>query len=244
MARATVVLVHGAFHNAWYWDDVVRGLGERGITALAPDLPGHGDDPRPLGDLHEDAAAVQALLDTIDGDVVLVGHSYGGMVITEAGEHLAVAHMVYLAAYLVDETESTANAAATDPDAASIDRTGRPDIGRAITVAGGIASVDPAVAGPILYAGLEPRLAAGAVARLEGQRARSLAQTPTAVAWRSHPTTCVVATEDLTIHPQAQRIMARRATRSMEWETGHFPMLTHPHLVIDLLAEIASDPSG
>lgn len=244
MANATVVLVHGAFHNAWYWHAVVRGLAERGITALAPDLPGHGQDARPLGDLHEDAAAVRAVLDTVDGDVVLVGHSYGGVVITEAGEHPAVRHLVYLAAYLLDETESTGNPAAAEPDAASIDHTGRPNITRAIRVADGIAFVDPAVAGPILYAGLAPELAAAATARLEGQRARSLAQSPTAVAWRSRPSTYVVAAEDLTIHPQAQRIMSRRAGGRIVWPTGHFPMLTHPELVLDLLARIAAEPRG
>lgn len=244
MADPTVVLVHGAFHNSWYWAGVVQGLRERGVTALAPDLPGHGEDPRPLGDLHTDAAAVHALLDTLDGPVVLVGHSYGGVVVTEAGEHPAVAHLVYIAAYAVDEHESTANGGRSDPDAATIDHSGRPNISAAITVAEGLASVDPALAGPILYAGLPPALAAVAATRLEGQRARSLAQSPTVVAWRTRPTTYAIATEDLTIHPHAQRIMSRRAGRSVSWPTGHFPMLTHPELVVDLLTRIAADPTG
>ena len=55
-----------------------------GVTALAIDLPGHGDDPGPMGDLHGDAAHVSSVLDSLDGPVVLAGHAYGGAVITEA----------------------------------------------------------------------------------------------------------------------------------------------------------------
>ncbi len=243
MANATVVLVHGAFHNSWYWAAVVRGLGERGITALAPDLPGHGADPRPLGDLHGDAGGMHSLLDGLDGPVVLVGHSYGGMVITEAGEHPAVAHLVYLAAYAPDETESTGNAGAAEAEAEGVDLSGRPSVGGALTVADGLASIDPAAAADLLYAGLEADLTALGVSRLEPQRTTSLLQSPAAVAWRSRPSTFLVCTEDRTIQPELQRIMARRTDRTLTCATGHFPMLTRPELVIDLLAGIATDPA-
>lgn len=240
MANATVVLVHGAFHGAWYWGTVARGLGERGITALAPDLPGHGEDPRPLGDLHSDAAAVRAVLDPIEGPVVLVGHSYGGIVITEAGEHPAVTHLVYLAAYAADETESTGNAGAREAEAEGLDLSGRPSVGGALTVADGLARIDPSAAADLLYTGVDPDLTALGVSRLEPQRTRSLRQSPAAVAWRSRPSTFAVCTEDRTIPPELQVIMARRTGRTVTWPTGHLPMLTHPVLVVDLLAGIAT----
>ena len=76
MENVTVVLVHGAWHGAWCWSALQAELDQRGIASIAVDLPGHGASTAPLGDLHGDAAAVAAVVDRIDGDVVLVGHSY------------------------------------------------------------------------------------------------------------------------------------------------------------------------
>ena len=79
------MLVHGAWHGAWCFDRVMPLLEEAGVPAVAIDLPGHGNDPGPFSDLHGDAVRVLNRLDDIDGEVVLLGHSYGGAVITEAG---------------------------------------------------------------------------------------------------------------------------------------------------------------
>src|SRR2546423_15300011 len=84
----SVVLVHGAWHGAWCWERVIPGLAGAGVRVEALDLPGHGSSPEPFGDLHGDATKVRQVLDEL-GDrgerAVLVGHSYGGAVITEAG---------------------------------------------------------------------------------------------------------------------------------------------------------------
>ena len=106
-----VVLVHGAWHGAWCWSAVQARLDQRGIASLAVDLPGHGASSEPLGGLHDDAAAVTALLDHLadrnTGPVVLVGHSYGGAVITQAAAGRDdVAHLAYLAAFALDDGES------------------------------------------------------------------------------------------------------------------------------------------
>src|ERR1700724_2435336 len=92
---ATVVLIHGAFHGAWCFDRVMPLLSQANVGAVAVDLPGHGHDIGPFTDLHGDASRVCDVLDRIDGEVVLLGHSYGGAVITEAGVHPAVRHLVY-----------------------------------------------------------------------------------------------------------------------------------------------------
>ena len=104
--KTTVVLVHGAWHGAWCFDRVIPLLEEAGVPALAVDLPGHGGDEGPFTDLHGDAAYVWATLDGIDGEVVLLGHSYSGAVITEAGVHPSVRHPVYLCAMALDLGES------------------------------------------------------------------------------------------------------------------------------------------
>src|SRR5262245_6784369 len=113
MSDASIVLVHGAWHGAWCWDDVLPLLDEAGIDATALDLPGHGASTEPFGDLHADADSVRRFLDDGDGPVVLVGHSYGGAVVTDAGTHPRVRHIVYLCAFQLEEGESC-SAAATD----------------------------------------------------------------------------------------------------------------------------------
>src|SRR3974390_2057450 len=101
----TAVLVHGAWHGGWCWDRVVPGLRARGVRAMAPDMPGHGADAEPLTDLHGDAARIREVVEDIDDDVVLVGHSYGGAVISEAGDHPAVRQMVFVAAFALQTDE-------------------------------------------------------------------------------------------------------------------------------------------
>lgn len=108
MVRPTVVFVHGVFiwDPEWWWHLVAEQLLEHGIECRAVQLPSTGPVP-PLGDLHDDAAAVRAVLDEIAGPIILVGHSYGGMVITEAAAgHPNVAHLVYIAAFVPDGTSA------------------------------------------------------------------------------------------------------------------------------------------
>ena len=96
-----IVLVHGAWHGAWCWAALQAALDERGLISYAIDLPGHGASTLPLGDLHGDADHVGAVLDRLAlTDVVLVGHSYGGAVITDAAAaRTDLAHLVYLTAF-------------------------------------------------------------------------------------------------------------------------------------------------
>ena len=103
-----VVLVHGAWHGAWCFAALQAELDSRGIPSLAVDLPGHGASTAPLGDLHGDAAALTEVLRTVRGPVVLVGHSYGGAVISQAAIPSNVVHLVYLAAFVLDAFAFTA----------------------------------------------------------------------------------------------------------------------------------------
>src|SRR5580700_9811782 len=100
---ATVVLVHGAGAGAWMWGPLTEELDALGIPHVAVDLPTCGVDVDPKTDVHADAAHVRAVLEQVDGPVVLCGNSYGGLVITEASaEHPAVVRLVYLAAFMPD----------------------------------------------------------------------------------------------------------------------------------------------
>jgi pimeloyl-ACP methyl ester carboxylesterase len=239
----TTVLVHGAWHGAWCWERVVDGLTAKGLPAVAVDLPGHGLDAGPLGDLHGDAARVCELLDTLaaaGNDIVLVGHSYGGAVVTEAGVHPAVRHLVYLCALALAEDESCATVAVGDTVAA-ISHEGRPNLNESLVIdEDGLATLArPDLAATCLYNECDPETASSALSRLGPQPMVTFQQIPHAVAWRGIPSTYVVCANDFAIHPELQRIMAARCSRQLEWESDHSPFLSHPELVTDLLAGIA-----
>ena len=232
------VLVHGAFHGAWCWDRVVNGLAARGIGALAVDLPGHGADPGPFGGLHHDAARVREVLDGIEGPVVLVGHSYGGAVITEAGTHPGVGHLVYLCALNPDDTESSVHIAAAD-----ITGTGNaPDTGglaAGMSIENDLATVDLGVPRRCFYHDCDEATQDWALERLGPQPMLTFSETPAEVAWRTTPSTYVVCSEDRAVPPALQRRLAPRCGSTLEWATSHSPFLSRPQLVVELLAELA-----
>jgi pimeloyl-ACP methyl ester carboxylesterase len=233
-----VLLVHGAWHGAWAWDRVIPMLSSSGVQAVAIDLPGHGDDAGSLGDLHADAARVRDELDRLGQGVVLVGHSYGGAVITEAGDHPAVDHLVYVAAFALQADESCVSAAA---DATGVSHDGRPSLAEGM-VAGpdGMLILDPVAAAQCLYNDCDESTVAWAVARLSPQPLITLQQAPAAVGWRAKPSTYVVCADDLGVHPDLQRVMARRCRSVVEWPTDHSPFLCRPDLVAGLLTELVA----
>jgi pimeloyl-ACP methyl ester carboxylesterase len=222
---------------------VVPLLRDAGVATMAVDLPGHGDDPGPLGDHPADVARVLATLDTVEGDVVLLGHSYGGSVITQAGVHPSVRRLVYLCAFPLAEGETCATAGAGEPGIDGISHDGRPNLGHAMVHhddGGTTLTRDGARA--CLYADVDDATSEWALARLGPQPMSTLMATPTAIAWRSVPSTYVVCTEDLAVHPDLQRIMARRCTEQVEWQVGHSPFAHRPELVVDLLVDLARAP--
>jgi pimeloyl-ACP methyl ester carboxylesterase len=235
-----VVLVHGAWHGAWCWERVIAALAQRAIEAVAIDLPGHGDDRGTLTDLHGDADRVRLALDGFDQPVVLVGHSYGGVVVTEAGVHPAVAELFYIASFNLDAGESAMSAAVAESESARIDHSDRPDaLARFRVTDDGTSTVDPEGARILFYNDCAAEVADWAVARLGPHPMATLSQSPDAVAWRHLPSTYAVCTLDNVVHPDLQRILARRADRTLEWVSGHSPFLSQPEVVADAIAELA-----
>lgn len=238
---ATVVLVHGAFHGAWCWDRVVPLLASRGVPAVAIDLPGHGADDAPPGDLYEHADALRALLEGLEGPVVVVGHSYGGAVISDGAAGVPqVAHLVYLAAIVADEGETLT----------TID-VGGPSLGVAADVsevpaamqadADGFLVIDPALAISAFYADCAPEDVEDALARLSPQNPATFGQPVRRAAWRAVPSTYVVCTEDRAVSVPFQRALATRTTNRVEMPTSHSPFFSAPEVLADLLAMIARD---
>jgi len=223
----TVVLVHGAWHGAWCWEKVTPLLDEAGVGWSAVELP-HTS-------FEDDVAATCKAIDGTAGPVVLCGHSYGGAVITEAGHEPNVERLVYLAAFACDEGESPAS---TAPDA-GVPST---DLANAFVIDEdtGTIAVDEASAPAVLFHDCAPEDVEAALGRLRPMQLACLATPLGAPAWQDKPSTYVVCTEDRAVHPELQRIMAKRCTDSVEWPTAHSPFLNRPDLVADLLRDLAA----
>jgi pimeloyl-ACP methyl ester carboxylesterase len=227
----TVVLVHGAFHGAWCWEPVRSLLDEQGIPNLAPELP--------LTGLEADAGAARALLDAVEGPVVLCGHSYGGMVISRAASGRDdVDRLVYLCAVQVaDDAEMAAIMQPT------------PLMEHLVHGDDGSLAVDPEHAAADFYHDCAADVADASVAKLRPMPsgvdtdAMSGADVPPP-AWTQMPSTYVVCTDDRAVHPDTQREMAKHADDRVVWDTSHSPMLSRPDLVADLLAALAAQYEG
>jgi pimeloyl-ACP methyl ester carboxylesterase len=234
---ATVVLVHGAWHGGWCWEPVTQRLADRGVAAIAVDLPGHGADPGPLTDLHGHGDAVRSVLDGVAGPVVLVGHSYGGATVTDAGTHPSVRHVVYVTAFCLDAHESVI--------ANDVPGGHGGELEGAIRFADdGTMTVEDAAAPAIFFGDCDEATAAAAVARLVPERADGFGQQPRAVAWRERPSTYAVCTDDRALTPALQRNLAARCGTVVEWPTSHSPFLSRPDLVADLLEALAETYAG
>jgi pimeloyl-ACP methyl ester carboxylesterase len=117
---ATFILVHGAWHGSWCWQHVLPLLHDRGHVVHAPDLPGHGDDPAPihLQTLDSYAQRIRATVRACDGEVILVGHSLGGLVISAVAEAKPerVRRLIFVTAFLPRDGDSLVKICSVDPD--------------------------------------------------------------------------------------------------------------------------------
>lgn len=226
-----VVLVHGAWHGPWCWATVTQRLDAAGVPHAEVELPftGHSDD----------IAATRTALDSIDGTKVLVGHSYGGLVISGAGDGRSdLAHLVYLCAFLVQPGETILDELARVPDlpaAKVLDAIVRHD--------DGTSSIDPNLAMGAFYEFSPPDPAREAIGRLRPMNDQSILSKCGGAPWMQIPSTYVLCAQDQAIPVEGQRRMARNATNSVVLDTDHSPFLSRPEDTARLLITLASDSS-
>ena len=233
---ATAVLVSGAWGGPWIWQEVVKGLDARGVPSRTVVLPSV-DRPSPAVDFRDDAAAVRDVINDVDGDVVLAGNSYGGVVITEASGNCAnVKRLVYLAAFMPDEDEVIFEVlpANTNPEFGAAMEFGDDGLARM--------AMDAKLRLAFQFAPPEMQQ----LVRENCDVPMSFGSDPSlkvsSAGWHTIPSTYVVCTEDLSIKPESQRQWAKdRATDFVEWTSDHCPHLSKPDDVADLLAKLASD---
>ncbi|MFJ9320021.1 alpha/beta hydrolase [Streptomyces globisporus] len=212
-----VVIVHGLYHRPEHFDAVARGLRSSGVEAIVPEL--HRGSPA------ADTEAVQASVDALHEPPLLLGHSYGGSVITGVR---GACHLVHLAAFVLDTGES---AAALGGASAELRDAIRPE-------PDGSTSLRPDRAADVLYDDCPEPLAARAVGLLRPQAPGCGRGVPRHHSWRDTPSTYVVCGKDRAIDPALQRTMASRCTEVREWRTGHSPFVGQPDLLVGLLREL------
>lgn len=218
-----VVLVHGLYADGSCWSEVIARLQARGLSAMAVQ--------NPLTDLRAAVDATQRVLDWQQGPTVLVGHSFAGMIVSEAGVNPKVSALVYVAARAPDAGEEYAALAARFP-------------------------APPASAG-IVWSGDYGRLSEEAFLRdfagdLPPEEARVLyaVQAPfkrslmddktTQAAWRSKPSWYAVSTEDRTINPDLERFMAKRmGAKTIEVKASHLSLISQPDAIANLILDAA-----
>ncbi len=222
---AEVILVHGAFHGSWCWERVVPLVRNAGVPVSTVDLPFTG--------FPDDVDAVRTAIASATGPVILCGHSYGGAVITEAGNSRTVDRLVYLCAFAVPEGHST-----IDPSDETLPATAAADGMRIL--GDGTIGFDVDQARATFYGDCSDQDVANACSRLRPMAVESMAGQVTRAAWRDHPSLYAVCLADGAIHPDAQRALAAQCTEMVEWESSHSPFYSMPTVVADLLCDLAN----
>lgn len=223
LKAGNIVFVHGLFADGSCWSEVISRLQPKGLNLTSVQ--------NPLTTLSESVAAAERVLARQDGPTVLVGHSFGGMIVTQAGMNRNVSALVYIAARAPDANEDFAALAKTFP-------------------------TPPASAG-IVFDGEEGRLSQEAFLRdfagdISKERARVLYATQypfqkallsgkvTEAAWRHKPSFYAVSSDDRTINPDLERFLAKRmSAKTIELKASHLSLISRPDEVAELILEAA-----
>ena len=230
--KPTMVLVHGAFADASGFADVTNRLQRRGYTVIAP--------ANPLRGVASDGAYLASVLATIDGPLILAGHSYGGEVITNAAfGNPNVKALVYIAAFAPAEGETSGQLTAMFPGSQLTEKNLVPrPFPISATETGYDAYIRPAVFRSIFCADLPEKTAAAMAASQRPGAVSTLTEHSGPAAWTTIPSWYLVARQDRAIPPAAQRFMANRMkAHTREINSSHVAMISHPDVVAEMLLD-------
>ncbi|MEU5846288.1 alpha/beta fold hydrolase [Saccharopolyspora shandongensis] len=223
--------MHGAFADAASWSGVIAELQSNGIPVVAP--------ANPLRGLASDAAYLASVTSQIDGPVVLVGHSYGGALITVAGVTENVVGLVYVAAYILEEGESLGELQGRFPDSPLVSNLKQWDY----LDSGGDPAVEVTIAQeafPSIFAADVPAEVTSVLAVAQRPLAASaFTESASAAAWKTKPSWALVAGADQGINQEVQRFAAKRAGATIAEIEGasHAVALSQPKQVADLIRD-------
>jgi pimeloyl-ACP methyl ester carboxylesterase len=214
----TLIFVHGACVRdaAWWWKSMEEPLADRGIASVSVPLPSCGETGAELGDLYADVDACQLAIARAEGPVVLCGHSYGGMIITEAGTDERVTQLLYVTSVMPDTGQSQVDLIGPEP--APWLQPGDD----------GTIGVDPEMIREFFLQDCDEITTEQALGRLTRQSLTPFTQPPRQIAWKQKPSTYYVCTEDLATPAAVQRQRVSANTRLVEFSAGHHPFLSRP----------------
>ncbi|MFL9878689.1 alpha/beta hydrolase [Herbaspirillum rhizosphaerae] len=216
----TVVLVHGAFADGSSWEKVIPLLQAKGLKVVAVQ--------NPLTSLADDVAATQRVVDAQTGKVVLVGHSWGGTVITQAGTSNKIKALVYVAAFAPSEGEATG------------------ELGKQYAVPPGIATLQMDATGYLwlptdsvsknFAQDVSPATAALIAATQGPINAKAFGDKTTVAAWKTKPNYYIVSSEDRMIAPELEQAFAKKINATTTTlKTSHVPMVSQPEKVAEVI---------
>ena len=223
--RPTMVLVHGAWHGPWVWTRLQSALADLGWQTRTVQLPSSSGTADPAGvgpGVAEDAAVVRRALDDVDGPVVVLAHSYGGIPVSQAtADRDDVAHTVYLAAYQLDAGESMFSVHGVPAPASS-------------------AGLMPITGDPraMFFQDVPDDVAEQALAQLGTQSLRSCTDALTAAGWHTVPATYLVCEQDGALPVELQEQLALRSGTVRRLPSGHSPQLSMPGELAAVLTDV------
>lgn len=223
-SKKTVVLVHGAFADGSSWEKIIPFLQAKGLNVVAVQ--------NPLSSLADDVAATKRAIEAAPGEVILVGHSWGGAVITQAGTSDKVSALVYVAAYAPSKNQSTNESQKDYP---------KPEWLNAINVdSGGFVTLRPETVANFFAQDL-PAAQTSVMAVTQGaSAAKCFDEKITETAWSSKPSWYIVAANDRMIPPDLERSLAKKINaKTTVLPTSHVPMLSKPKEVADVILAAA-----
>ncbi|HEY6492832.1 MAG TPA: alpha/beta hydrolase [Trebonia sp.] len=228
MTRPTVVIVHGAWHTPAHFESFIKSIADIDVRTVR--LPSSGPDISALGDMRDDAAEVRKVVSAIDGPVLVLAHSYGGVPVTEALGPASenVKRITYLASFPLDVGESMVSVAT---QGGTLPHPPNWDVHKD---EGYILVKDPAFH---FYDDVEPALAQKALDDLTYQSWSSQIQPLTNAAWREIPSTYVITDQDRILPIFAQEMFSQRTTDVRHIDSSHSPFLSRPAELAAILRE-------
>ncbi|MGO0790397.1 alpha/beta hydrolase [Herbaspirillum seropedicae] len=220
--QASVVIVHGAFADGSDWAKVIPLLQAKGVKVTAVQ--------NPLTSLADDVAAARRAIDNQPGKVVLVGHSWGGTVITEAGNHDKVASLVYVAAFAPDAGQATGDLGKDLP--------APPGIAKLSVDKAGFASLPPAALAADFAQDVSAKQAAVMAATQGPIAMKAFGDKVETAAWKTRPSWYIVSTKDRMIQPALERAFAKQINaKTTELPASHVPQQSRPADVAKVILE-------
>ena len=223
--KTTVVLVHGAFADGSSWGDVIPGLEQAGFDVIAVQ--------NPLTTYADDVATTRRVIDAQSGDVVVVGHSYGGAVITKAALGASnVKALVYVAAFAPDANENLQALLQQYPSKIG---------GALVPDAAGFLYINRAQFKEVFAADVSERVLRVMSATQKPINSQTFGQAYETPAWKDIPSWYLIATDDQAINPELQRMFAERmGATTREVKSSHVPFASNPATVVSIIEEAAA----